>query len=226
MSWFEECFYHRLWTACDDYGRMDARPAILKARLFPLKERLALKDIEGALRALADIGCVKLYDCDGRPYLYLPTWEVHQNIRAKKSKYPAPNSVNAHENICMQMQADASKCPRNPIQSVSESNPNVCPEEIHPPGLISAITLTLNDKTEYEIMPSQVEEWSSLYPAVNVMQELRKMKGWMEANPKKRKTRSGILRCVTGWLSREQDKPHPQSSALPYDDSVDFLGRR
>ena len=46
MSWFEECFYHRLWTACDDYGRMDARPAILKSKLFPLKDRLSLKDID------------------------------------------------------------------------------------------------------------------------------------------------------------------------------------
>lgn len=90
MSWFEECFYHRLWTACDDYGRMDARPAILKSKLFPLKERLSLKDIQSALQRMVDIGCVMLYECDGKPYLYLPSWEVHQQIRAKKSKYPAP----------------------------------------------------------------------------------------------------------------------------------------
>ena len=128
MSWFEECFFTRLWTACDDYGRMDARPSILRAKLFPLKERITLKDIENALQKLADIGCVSLYEIDGKPYLYLPSWEVHQSIRAKRSKYPAPNSENAHEIICMQMQADDCKCPRNPIQSESESesesNPN------------------------------------------------------------------------------------------------------
>lgn len=80
MSWFDECFFTRLLTACDDYGRMDARPAILKSKLFPLKGRLSLKDIESALHRLADIGCVMLYECDGKPYLYLPTWEVHQQI--------------------------------------------------------------------------------------------------------------------------------------------------
>lgn len=121
MSWFEECFYHRLWVNCDDYGRMDARPAILKAKLFPLKERLSLKDIENALRNLADIGCVRMYVCDNKPYLYLPSWEVHQNIRAKRSKYPVPNSENTSDNICMQMRADENICPRNPIQSLSES---------------------------------------------------------------------------------------------------------
>lgn len=125
MSWFEECFYTRLWTACDDYGRMDARPAILKSRLFPLKERLSLKDINDALYKLADIGCVRLYECDSKPYLYLPAWEVHQSIRAKKSKFPAPDTaceqLSAHESICKQMISDESKCPSNPIQSESES---------------------------------------------------------------------------------------------------------
>lgn len=121
MSWFEECFFHRLWVNCDDYGRMDARLAILKAKLFPLKDRLSLKDIEGALVKLADIGCVRLYSCDSKPYLYLPSWEVHQNVRAKKSKYPPPDDNNASESNCTQMYADESKCPRNPIQSVSVS---------------------------------------------------------------------------------------------------------
>src|SRR5574344_2020879 len=87
LSWFEECFFYRLLVNCDDYGRMDARPAVLKSRLFPLKERIALKDIKDALVKLADVGCVRLYDCDGKPYLHLPTWEVNQSIRAKRSKY-------------------------------------------------------------------------------------------------------------------------------------------
>lgn len=120
MSWLEECFWHRLIVNCDDYGRFDARPSVLKSRLFPLKERITLKDIESALTKLAGIGCVVLYEYDGKPYLYLPTWEVHQTIRAKKSKYPAPDEQQ-HEIICKQMQADECKCSRNPIQSESES---------------------------------------------------------------------------------------------------------
>ena len=118
MSWFEECFWHRLIVNCDDYGRFDARPAVLKSRLFPLKERITLRDVESALTKLAGIGCVVLYEYDGKPYLYLPTWEVHQTIRAKKSRYPAPaGDVKTSESICMQMQADESGCSRNPIQS-------------------------------------------------------------------------------------------------------------
>lgn len=69
------------------------------------------------------------------------------------------------------------------------------------------ITITLNDKTEYPIYQHMIDEWIELYPNVDIMQELRNMKGWCSANPKRRKTKQGILRFIVGWLSREQDKP-------------------
>lgn len=69
-----------------------------------------------------------------------------------------------------------------------------------------AFFLPLNDKTNYPISLAQVEEWKCLYPAVDVMQQLRNMKGWLDANPSKRKTKAGILRFVVGWLAKEQDR--------------------
>lgn len=68
------------------------------------------------------------------------------------------------------------------------------------------IRLLLNDKTEHVVHQSEVDGWSELYPAVDVIQELRKMKGWLDANPTKRKTRKGISKFINGWLSREQDR--------------------
>ena len=116
LGWFEEVLFYRLIVNCDDYGRFDGRTAVIKNRLFPLKENLTLKSVESAINKLATAGLVNLYTSDGKPYLLLPTWNEHQNVRAKKSKYPDP------EVICNHLQSIASKCPRNPIQS--ESNPN------------------------------------------------------------------------------------------------------
>jgi phage replisome organizer, putative, N-terminal region len=70
----------------------------------------------------------------------------------------------------------------------------------------SIIMLPLNDKSEYPIFQPQLAEWAQLYPAVDVLQELRKMRGWLESNPQKRKTKTGVLRFVNNWLSREQDR--------------------
>ena len=70
------------------------------------------------------------------------------------------------------------------------------------------ITITLNDKTEYEVTEEDISEWKELYQAVDIMQELRKMKGWSDANPSKRKTRKGIKRFINSWLAKEQDNYH------------------
>ena len=116
LSDFEENLFYKLIVNCDDYGLFDARPAILKSRCYPLRERLTLRNIEDALSSLARVGCVELYEVDGKPFLRLPTWEVHQQVRAKKPRFPAPDK-NGY-----QLQSDDIKCPRNPIQSESESN--------------------------------------------------------------------------------------------------------
>ena len=117
LSWFEEVLFYRLIVNCDDYGRFDGRPAIIKNRLFPLKESLTTKVISKAVNTLVIAGLVVLYEFEGKPYLYLPTWNDHQNVRAKRSKYPSPEGcVIAHENICNHMYADVPV-----IQSESES---------------------------------------------------------------------------------------------------------
>ena len=38
------------------------------------------------------------------------------------------------------------------------------------------------------------------------------MRGWLNGNPTKRKTKKGIARFVNNWLSNEQDKPNNQTS--------------
>lgn len=116
LSWFEEVFFYRLIVNCDDYGRMDARPAILRSRLFPLKS-VTDKQVVSALQSLRSVGIVDLYEVDGRPFLQIRTWERHQIIRAKKSRYPSPDSgVKSSESICKQVHANVSV-----IQSESES---------------------------------------------------------------------------------------------------------
>ena len=110
-------FQFRLWvnliTYVDDFGRGDARPAVIKGACFPLRDRVTNKDIEAALNMLADTGCVGLYKVDGKPYLYFPNWESHQRIRQKVSKYPSPAE-------CGELRQSAAECGELRL----ESNPN------------------------------------------------------------------------------------------------------
>ena len=116
-------FQFRVWayliTYVDDYGRGSADPELLKGLVFPRRKGITEKQIGEALSVLASSGMVTLYSVGGEPFFYFPTWEKHQTVRAKKSKFPAPQAseqVQAIASNCKQMQADVPV-----IQSYSES---------------------------------------------------------------------------------------------------------
>ena len=126
MTAFQETVFYRLIVNCDDFGRMDARPEILASKLYPLRRDLPTSDVQEAIHALERENMVATYEVGGRPYIQMNSWNKHQQIRAKKSKYPAP------ESNCNQMISDEIKCPRNPIQSESNPNPNPIQYEDEP----------------------------------------------------------------------------------------------
>lgn len=88
----------------------------------------------------------------------------------------------------------------------------------------AVISLLLNDGTEYGVEQEAIEKWENLYPAVDVMQELRKMAGWLDANRTRRKTRRGIEKFINGWLAREQDKGGVQRGSAGTDVEADGGG--
>ena len=88
LSWFDEVCFYRLLVQCDDFGRMDARAAILRSRLFPLKDEVKNSDVEDSIRRLEERGMVGLYENDGIRYLQVLNWNKHQKIRHKRSKFP------------------------------------------------------------------------------------------------------------------------------------------
>ena len=109
-----EVFFYRLLVQCDDYGRMDARPAILRAKCYPLQVDSVTQDnIRRWFDELVQAELVIPYHADGGDYLQMRTWERHQQIRAKRSKYP---DMQASDINCNQMITDAPVF-ENPIQS-------------------------------------------------------------------------------------------------------------
>ena len=108
-----EVFFYRLVVQCDDFGRMDARYSILRARCYPLQlDAVSEKLIAKWLAELVASELVTLYTVDGQSYLQMRTWERHQQIRAKRSKYP---DMQASDINCDQVIADAPVIQSNPI---------------------------------------------------------------------------------------------------------------
>ena len=120
LTWFEEVFFYRLMVKCDDFGRCDGRLKIIKGHCFPLKD-ITEEELDAALNKLSLVGLIKRYTVSGHPYIQFVTWEKHQTIRNKKSKYPSidegEEQLPSIENNCMQLNAIASLIQSNPNQS-------------------------------------------------------------------------------------------------------------
>jgi hypothetical protein len=135
----EECFFYRLIVTCDDFGYMDARPSVLRARLYPLRiDIVSDADVVTRLDSLEKADLIRRYAVGGKPYLQVLSWEDHQQIRAKRSKYPPPpddhdgptathdrdgQHLISFDSRCYQMMTSApARAESNPIRIQSESN--------------------------------------------------------------------------------------------------------
>jgi len=122
-----EILFYRLIVNCDDYGRCDARSSVIRSKCFPLKlDNIKDSDITAWLAELDNNNLLILYETDGKKFLQLTTWDGHQRIRAKRSKYPAPidSELLTYDS---ELQTSADICVRNPIQSNPNPNPNPNP---------------------------------------------------------------------------------------------------
>ena len=80
-----------LWTVCDDEGRSQASPRLLKGLLFPYDDCTA-QEIDEWLSELEKDGCLRRYVVDGIHCMDIPEWTSYQNIhpsRFRPSKIPA-----------------------------------------------------------------------------------------------------------------------------------------
>lgn len=88
LSPMAETFFYRLIVTVDDFGRADARPAMLKSACYPIKEAVTAGQCEAMLAELHRAGLVLVYVVGGKPYLQLCKWD--NAPRSQISKFPAP----------------------------------------------------------------------------------------------------------------------------------------
>jgi hypothetical protein len=97
-------------TAFDDWGRAEASPRQLKAKIFPMFPHVTVQLIEEALRLYAQVGLIKFYTVNGKHYMAvssLKTWYKWQtHIRTAKrekdeSRIPPPPEDDARDDAQM-----------------------------------------------------------------------------------------------------------------------------
>ena len=224
----EESIYHRLLVSADDYGIFYADPILLLRLLYPRKTDISEETIRESLDHLEEAGFIHRYTADGEDYLKILPWEKHQRLRNGRHKFPCPDGF--EEEAPPETAAEAEKETENEEGKKKESKPpkGKAPKAktTDPDPKIAdeiVIDLLLHDNTKYNVTREEIDEFSALYPAVDVLQEYRGMKAWCLSNPQKRKTRNGIKKFINGWLSSAQKQarsrppsPKPQLPRNPF----------
>lgn len=129
-------------------------------------------------------------------YLLVPRSSLPQNVVIKSLNFGIKP---LYSGISGQSKGKESKGKKS-----KEKEMDVQAAEVSAPA--PAFQLPLNDGSFFDVSAQDVAKWASLYPAVDIEQELRKMIGWSDSHPAKRKTRRGVMAFITRWLAKEQDK--------------------
>lgn len=194
-----------LWCLADREGRLEDRPRRIQIETLPYDDC----DVDQILQVLHDARLIQRYTVNGSRFIQILKWRKHQNPHHKEVDSEIPpleqedtQAQAKHESSMNQEQVkEIASCPTDSLNSDS-LNPSISTE----PSALVLERIPLNDKSEYPITDTHVAEFERLYPAVDVRQALREMRGWCLTNPTKRKTKRGVLKFVNSWLSREQDK--------------------
>ncbi|MGB9663002.1 MAG: hypothetical protein ACPL5F_13475, partial [Moorellaceae bacterium] len=103
----------------DDWGRYTADPMQVKLTVLPAFD-VSPEEIDNALKAIAEVGLIVLYEVEGKRYLSLrpesfykyQTYIPASKRKVDNSQYPAPPS-NADSHVVQQNAIDQRKPPQN-----------------------------------------------------------------------------------------------------------------
>jgi len=229
-----EVFFYRLIVNCDDYGRFSADPDLLASLLYPRKRSLKTSTVKKWLNEVAKAGLIIIYENGGETFIQVRTWDKHQQIRNKRSKYPAHTDPDSNVLVDVfngnHLIANDSKCPRNPIQS----NPNKNPIQSESPdgeGVVSGFDLFWSAYPKKVGKKDAVKAWNKINPDESlvkaIIEGVERWKGTEQWN----KDGGQFIPYPATFLRQERWNDEVQSIAPKqqapaeknYDDDEDFL---
>jgi hypothetical protein len=207
----------------DIKGRMDGSVRKFKAIVCPLLDNIHEKHIQSFFGDAQSLGMIEIYSIDGKTILSFPHFLENQPKlnpeKEAKSKFPDPPEIETIPNNCddsgVTPEDSGVTATNSPLSlslplSLKEEATSVAfaPSTRPEPSEVPVLSIPLCGKHgEHPVMQSDIDRWQGLFPAVDVAACVKRIENYFRnEKPQKQKTKKGIERCITGWLSREQDR--------------------
>lgn len=190
-----ETLFYRLLVNVDDFGRIDARHAVIRARCFPLKN-ISKEQVKKLLFELHENGLIILYrsnDCD---YLQMNKWD--NKPRSNESKCPEPTDE------CIQTYTNVNHLHTNLPVTVTET---VTKTVTKTRSLVSEqFSIFWKEYPNKKAKPKALEAWRKNKPN---LQEVLKALAWQKETEQWQKNGGEFIPYPATWLNagRWQDEP-------------------
>jgi uncharacterized protein YdaU (DUF1376 family) len=140
------------------------------------------------------------------------TAKSRAGVKAAKSRWKKTHAT------AMRPQCDRNAVAMPTEQSRAEQSTSTeTPALLAPLPVVAVLPCVGKGPKTYGVTTAQVDGWAKDFPGVDVPAEVRKARAWLEANPRKRKTATGIPAFLVGWFSRQQNDPRNRRPEDPYD---------
>ena len=219
-----QLLFEGLWCLGDREGRLDDRPKRIKAEIFPYYE--PTPTIDELLNMLQSRNFIIRYEVDKKQYIQITNFKKHQSPHVRETASIIPrcdiDTIKAKPRL---NQGDCEASPGKPDSLIPDSlipeekiiSSELQKNEAHepPPSPILEIPLiSKNGKLKtFPIFQKDIDQWQSVFPALDVLARIKLIRQWNIDNPQRRKTARGIKQHITSWLERDQNSGKFKPSA-------------
>lgn len=198
-----------LLNYADDDGYFYADEDLIRGALMPKEEST---NIRRSIDELVEIGYIQVAEHSTHgPIGYIDNFRKHQRIdRPKKSTikdlFSSTKDRRSLEDETAQEQGNEG------TREQGNEGKEDCPEQAPPAPaptpspVVLKIPIVPKGNT-HPVTQRDLDGFAAYYPGIDVAQSLREAAAWCEANPKRRKTKTGVKSFLTSWLSRDQNDP-------------------
>ncbi len=203
-----ERMFWRLTTVADDFGRFHADPRVMLANCFPLKvDTWKSEMVAKWLQELVDVDAVSIYEVSGKRYGFFKTWDLHQQRRAAKSKFPDPQ-LHADARTCMHAHADSLGI------GIGIENENGSESRSRRARKDDPLVFDPEQQRFVGITEVDLQEWAAAYPTVNVQGEIVRAAAWRASKRGQKRSYQSDRGFLVNWLKREHDEA-PATAMVP-----------
>jgi hypothetical protein len=217
-----------LISLADDYGRCHDNSKVIDAFVFPS----CSGTVRESLAKLSGIGRIRRgVSASGKPILEIVNWSKHQRVDKPQKHLALPQIKEIAGNkidsgIVPELVANDSGTIPDRTMDLGSGTRDLETTFLAPsrtkrsldagPGC--GLIFSVIGSDPFELPQSKFDEWQTTFVGLDVKRELMLAEQWLRDNPARRKTSRGIVRFLSSWLTRVQDRGRfVKSDATPID---------